>query len=221
MKHIIKITGITQVTHDVRCLRLQKPAGYSFVPGQATEVAINKPGWEHEMRPFTFTGLNSDPYLELTIKCYTDHDGVTNQVGQLKEGDELIIDEPWGAIEYKGDGCFIAGGAGITPFIAILRQLHADGKINNNQLLFSNKTPDDIIYEDELKRILGNKAAFVLTDTAGKGYERSFIDEAFITEHIDNFTKHFYVCGPDPMIKSINDILIKKGAKPDAVIFEK
>jgi predicted ferric reductase len=44
------------------------------------------------------------------------------ELGKLKHGDELII-RVWGAIEYKGEGVFIAGGAGVTPFIAILRQL--------------------------------------------------------------------------------------------------
>jgi ferredoxin-NADP reductase len=41
----------------------------------------------------------------------------------------------FGAIEYKGEGVFIAGGAGVTPFIAILRQLQAENKIANNKLI--------------------------------------------------------------------------------------
>jgi ferredoxin-NADP reductase len=52
-----------------------------------------------------------------------------------------------GAIEYKGEGVFIAGGAGVTPFIAILRQLQAENKTTTNY--FTNKTANDII----LKRI--------------------------------------------------------------------
>src|SRR5438552_3015611 len=102
MRHIVKIQEIKQVTHNVRCFRYDKPDGYTFVPGQATEVSINKPGWEKEKRPFTFTCLNEDPYLEFTIKRYADHDGVTNQLHQLSAGDELIIRDVWGAIEYKG-----------------------------------------------------------------------------------------------------------------------
>jgi predicted ferric reductase len=49
------------------------------------------------------------------------------KLGKLKH--ELIIRDVWGAIEYKGEGVFIAGGAGVTPFIAILRQLQADDKL--------------------------------------------------------------------------------------------
>jgi predicted ferric reductase len=51
------------------------------------------------------------------------------KIRKLKHGDELIIRDVWGAIEYKGEGVFIAGGAGVTPFIAILRQLQADDKL--------------------------------------------------------------------------------------------
>src|SRR5687768_11837664 len=123
MNFVTNILTISEVTHDVRCIRVGKPAGYSFVPGQATELSINKIGWRDQKRPFTFTSLDEDPYLEFTIKCYEDHDGVTAEVRHLAAGDELIIGDPWGAIEYKGRGCFIAGGAGITPFLAIIKRL--------------------------------------------------------------------------------------------------
>lgn len=208
------------VTHDVKCFRVEKPEGYSFTPGQATEVAINKQGWENERRPFTFTALNDEPYLEFTIKRYEDHNGVTNQIHQLNNGDELIIHDVWGAIEYKGPGYFIAGGAGITPFIAILRQLHKDGTAAGNTLFFSNKTFADIIYEKELGDILGRGLVNVITNEKTE-QQHGRIDEAFLKGHVSDFSKHFYVCGPDKMISDVNDILVKNGAKPDSVVFEK
>ena len=221
MEYILKILSVTTVTHDVKCIRLEKPAGYRFTPGQATEVAINEPALRHEKRPFTFTSLNSDPYLEFTIKCYTGHDGVTKQVARLKAGDELIIDDPWGAIEYKGEGYFIAGGAGITPFIAILRQLHKDNRALHNKLFFSNKTSSDIIYEKELKEILGENAVFIVTENGTGSYLHDFIDETFLKIHVEKFDRHFYICGPDPMIQSITGIVTGQGADPHAVVFEK
>lgn len=221
MPHTLKIQSIAQATHDVRTIRLQKPSGYSYIPGQATDVIVNKPGWEHEKRPFTFTSLLTDPYLEFTIKSYLDHEGVTKQINGLKAGDELIIDDAWGAIEYKGEGYFIAGGAGITPFIAILRQLRKDGTVGNNKLFFANKTAADIIYEKELKDILGPNAIFTLDKKGDSEYPQGYIDEAFLSKNVEDFRRHFYICGPDPMIKAITATLIKKGANPEAVVFEK
>jgi glycine betaine catabolism B len=221
MKLIQRISTISEVTHNVRAIRLEKPQEYTFIPGQATEVAINKPGWKEEKRPFTFTSLNTDPYLEFTIKCYSDHDGVTNQVKQLKAGDELILHDVWGAIEYKGPGYFIAGGAGITPFIAILRKLRADNTAPGNKLFFSNRTAADIIYEKELGEILGKDAIFIVTDDASGKYPHDYIDDKFLKANVNDFSKNFYVCGPDKMITDINDILVNNGARPDAVVFEK
>jgi ferredoxin-NADP reductase len=222
MPHIVKILSIEPVTHDVNAYTVEKPTGYTFNAGQATEVAINKPGWENEKRPFTFTSLNEDDDLQFTIKSYAEHKGVTNELTNLQPGDELIIDDVWGAIEYKGPGYFIAGGAGITPFIAILRQLAKDNNTEDNYLFFSNKTSNDIILRDELASILNDKALFIVTDEPSPTkYFRGFIDEAFIKTHVTDFSRHFYVCGPPPMIESINNILVKLGASTDAVVFEK
>lgn len=221
MKNITRILHIEEVTHDVKCFRIEKPAGYQFVPGQATDVAINKPGYEEEKRPFTFTCLNEAGYLEFTIKRYTDHQGVTEQLHQLQTGDELIIEDPWGAIEYKGPGYFIAGGVGITPFIAILRSLHKDNNTAGNQLFFSNKTTADIIYEKELKEILGDNAIYLLSKENREGYTSGRLDENFFKENVRDFQKHFYVCGPDMMVEDITQLLEKLGVNVDAVVFEK
>jgi len=221
MEHIVKILEIHKVTHNVKSFRFEKPANYMFTLGQATDVSVNKEGWEKEIRPFTFTSLNEYPYLEFTIKRYESHNGVTNQVHLLKEGDELIIRDVWGAIECKGAGWFIAGGAGITPFIAILRQLYKDDKLKGNKLLFSNKTEADIIYRDELSHMLGNDFINILTDEKNGKYENGRIDKAFLKKEIPDFSKHFYVCGPDKMIADVNSILNDLGAVPDNVVFEK
>ena len=84
--HIVKILSIDQVTHDVKRFRIEKPDGYSFIPGQATEVSVNTPELKNEKRPFTFTCLNSKPYLEFTIKIYPSHNGITNELGKLDPG---------------------------------------------------------------------------------------------------------------------------------------
>ena len=221
MDHIVRILDIGQVTHDVKYFRLQKPGGFSFIPGQATEVSVNMDGWREEKRPFTFTCLNENPYLEFTIKGYPERKGVTAKIHSLKEGDELIIRDVWGAIAYKDEGYFIAGGAGITPFIAILRQLHKDNRLAGNKLFFSNKTTADIIYKDELQAMLGHDAVFITTDETSGPYEHTRIDEEFLKRNIADFSRHFYVCGPDAMVKDINDALGRLHASTDNVVFEK
>jgi len=221
MGHIIKIQSITQVTHDVKCFRTSKPIGFHFASGQATDLAINQPGYEEQVRPFTFTCLDEDNYLEFTIKRYEERHGITDRLHQLKLGDELLISDAWGAIEYKGPGYFIAGGAGITPFISILRKLSKEKQLAGNTLFFSNKTTADIIYETEISAMLHERAVYLLTRENRPGYKSGHIDKQFIQQHIRDFNRHFYVCGPDKMVQDMVAVLGKAGAATDALVFEK
>ncbi|HZZ76562.1 MAG TPA: flavodoxin reductase, partial [Puia sp.] len=140
---------------------------------------------------------------------------------QLNTGDELIIGDSWGAIEYKEPGYFIAGGAGITPFIAILRTLYDEKKTTGNKLFFSNKTAGDIIYKEELLKILGENAVFILTREKNTRYLNGRINEKFLKEQIADFNRHFYICGPDPMVAELVSAVQNSGASPDALVFEK
>ncbi|MGE7774352.1 FAD-binding oxidoreductase [Chitinophaga sp. NPDC101104] len=216
-QHIVTILDISPVTHDVKRFKIRKPQGYTFIPGQATDVAINKPGWNDQLRPFTFTALNDWDHLEFTIKIY-EHGGVTQELGLLKPGDELLIHDPWGAIQYQGEGVFIAGGAGVTPFIAIFRQLQKDGKIGGNKLIFSNKTQEDIILEPEFRAMLGPNFINTLTDEARPGYDHHYVDEVYLRDKVKNFQQHFYICGPDPMVAALQPIIRKLGG--ESVIVE-
>lgn len=219
-EHIVKIINVENVTHNVKRFTLSKPENYIFTPGQATDIVINKPEWLKERRPFTFTGLNEWDRLEFTIKIYDDHEGVTNQLGKLKAGDELILHDIWGAIHYKGEGVFIAGGAGVTPFIAIFRQLNKDKKLGNNQLIFSNKTSKDIILKDEFEQMLGDHFINTLTQEKTDQYDNSLINEEYLKEKIKDLDQYFYICGPDPMIEAISNDLQKMGVDKDKIVIE-
>lgn len=219
-KHVLKIKAVESVTHDVLQIVTEKPTQISFMPGQAAELSINKKGWENEKRPFTFTSLPIDNFLEFIIKTYPDHDGVTNELRKIKPGDELILHDVFGAIEYNGEGLFIAGGAGVTPFISIFRNLQLENGIRNNKLIFANKTSDDIILKEEFEEKLGKNFFNILSDEKTTEYAYGFIDEEFLNSHIDEFSQHFYLCGPPPMMKSVERQLENMGVAKKAIITE-
>ena len=219
-QHYVKIKSINNVTHDVLQIVTEKPLQYIFTPGQATEISINKNGWKEERRPFTFTGLPNSDYLEFTIKTYPSHQSVTNQLLQLKKDDELILHDVFGAISYKGEGIFIAGGAGVTPFISIFRHLQSKNEIGNNKLIFANKTKADIIHEEEFKKLLGNNFINILSDEKVNGYANGQITEDFIKANSDGINKIFYVCGPPPMMDAIEKQLANLEVSEKLIIKE-
>jgi ferredoxin-NADP reductase len=202
-QHSVKIKSIKLITHDVLQIVTENPQEYNFTPGQAVEISINKEGWQEEKRPFTFTSLPHNDYLEFVIKTYPSRKSVTNELLQLEKNDELILHDVFGAIAYKGEGVFIAGGAGVTPFICIFRYLHSKNEIGANKLIFANKTKDDIILYDEFKDLLAENFINILSDKKEAGYAHGQITEDFLKANISDLTKYIYLCGPPPMMEAI------------------
>jgi len=219
MPYPVKIKSINKITRDVLSIVTERPPEYGFTPGQATEVSINKDGWMDEKRPFTFTNLPDDNFLEFTIKTYPSHNGVTNQLLQLKKDDELILHDVFGAISYKGEGVFIAGGAGVTPFISIFRDLASKNEIGNNKLIFANKMKVDIILEQEFRKLLGKNFINILSEEKIDGFGHGQITEDFINTKCE-WSKLFYLCGPPLMMDAIERILTDMNVDKKSIIKE-
>lgn len=220
MAHTLAISKIENITHNVRQFTFEKPEGFEFTPGQAAEVGIDKDGWRDADNPFTFTALPEWDELQFTIKIYPSHDGLTEQIGQLEVGDRFIIGDPWGTIEYKGKGTFIAGGAGVTPFIAILRMLRERGELSGHRLIFANKREADIILRNEFDAMPGLEVVYVLSGEKKDGFEYGRINKDMLQRLIGSTDEQFYVCGPDDMVDDINAALKDMGADPDGLTFE-
>jgi ferredoxin-NADP reductase len=220
MAQNVKILSINHLTHDVLHIRAERPEGIAYSPGQAVDVAVNKPGWEGEWRSFTFTSLPEDDFIEFTIKTYPDHKGVTNELLGLSAGDELLIGDVYGDIAYKGEGIFIAGGAGITPFIAILKHLQRENKVGKNKLIFANKTHEDIIREDLFTSMLGDRFINVLSGEKNEKYLNGFITADLIKSHIYEGGDYFYLCGPPPMMDAMEKHFAALGIDEQHIVKE-
>ena len=217
MEHTVKIEHKKWLTHDVVRFTIEKPGNFSYDAGQAVEITLNDPKFKDDWAPFTLTSLNRDDHLEFTIKIYESHNGMTLALSKLKEGDSFIITDPWDSFKNKGPGVFIAGGTGVTPFIALLRQMEVDATIGDSQLFFSNKTEKDIFLYNEFKSILGDNFINVLTRENKEPYLHGRIDKEFLKKHITNFSQPFYLCGPDNFADEIKGHLKELGAGDDLV----
>lgn len=221
MSQITKIKSIKKITHDVLRIRFEKPNGYQYIPGQAADIAINQTEWKDQLSCFTFTSLPEDKHLEFTIKTYPERNRVTNQLLSAKVGDELILKDPFGDIRSNGPGVFIAGGAGITPFIAIIKVLEKENELNSSKLLFANKMKKDIIDRDYFEKVLGNNFINILSDEKVEGYEYGFVTAELIKKYAEDRPKKFYLCGPPPMMKAVEKHLASLGIQPSDIIKER
>lgn len=220
MDHVVKIKSIHPITPDIYRIDLEKPEGIKYIPGQACDININRPGWEKEVRTFTFTSLQDDDQVQFSIKTYPSHNGVTNQIRTLKAGDTITLHDIYGDIHYIGEGLFIAGGAGVTPFIAIFKYLEKNGKLGHNKLLFANKTKADIVDRERFEKLLGKNFINILSNEETPEYEHGYVTPELIKKCSDDTTKYYYLCGPDPMMDAVEKHLHSLGITDEQIVRE-
>ena len=221
MSHKLTLQSVETVTHDVKRYTFDKPSGIAYAPGQAFNIGLDREGWRDDKHPFTPTSLPSEGALEFTIKIYPEHDGLTKRLADLKPGDTVLADDPWGAIKDEGPGWFIAGGAGVTPFIAILRErLAREGTLEGCELIFSNKTEADIILRDTFEKMPGLKVYFTVTDQPDSSLPQGKIDKAVLQRLVTPGKGKCYICGPDAMLDDISAALKEIGVEEKDIITE-
>jgi ferredoxin-NADP reductase len=213
--HRVAILEKEKLNYDVVRFRLEKPDGYKFLPGQATELTMEGPESKGP-GPFTFTALQTEPYLELMIKIYEERHGLTAALARIKRGEYVRITDPWDSFINKGPGTFLAGGAGITPFVALLRYLKSINNIGSSSLFFFNKTQDDIFLEQELQELLCNHYVNIVTREQN-GLPKIKIDERFIETHHIDVTQPSYICGPPGFTEAFQNAFSRAGAKEEII----
>lgn len=207
MTHQITLKDRTPVTHDTNRYIFEKPQSLDFEPGQATEMTLQVDGYRDAGRPFTFTSQPADHNLEFVIKSYPEHEGVTDRLADLEPGAQVEIVEPFGAISDHGAGVFVAAGAGITPFIPILRKRDRMNTMDGCKLLFSNKTEADIIMRGEWEAMQDLETVFTVTEEDDSPLNRGLIDKDFLKAHVDHFDQPFYICGPQSFVNDVRSAL--------------
>ncbi len=220
-KHIVKVLKTGFITPNVKRFVVEKPKGYKFVSGQATDISVNESKFRKESRPFTIVSVNEADHLEFLVKFYPEHSGLMERLLKIKAEDELIVHEAFGTIRYKGPGLFIAGGTGITPFIAIFRQLELDDQLAGNTLLFGNRTAEDIIWKDELKEMMGVDCVNVLEISNDPERTTGFIGSKLLKQYKTGEKGYYYICGPDKFTIIIVKHLLNLGVKQSQIVFEK
>jgi ferredoxin-NADP reductase len=123
----------------------------------------------------------------------------------------------------------VAGGSGIVPLMAMVRTRAAVGSRVPFRLVYSMRTPDDVIYADELRRRVrddsGLDVRYVYTRAAPAGWPDKVgrIGVAEINTHgwPPDFAPSVFVCGPTPFVETVADILVALGHDPHRIKTER
>ena len=89
-----------------------------------------------------------------------------------------------------------------------------------NTLIFGNRTKPDIILEQELEEMLGERFINVLSEEEVAGYEHGMIERQLLQKYIKDFNQRFYVCGPPPMMEMVTGHLSDLGVPDNSIVQE-
>lgn len=220
------VQGIKFATKDTFTLTLKPAKPLIFKAGQFCFLRLNEDKL-YARHPFTIASAPGQAELSFTAKLTG---RFTKALAELKTGEEVIIDGPYGIFNIEDDNkdlVFMAGGVGITPFMSIIADRLKTDKTQNIILLYGSRTGQDIIYRRKLDNIKKNwfKKVYILSheyalpETAE--YEIGYVNQAIIKKYVSHINNSlFYICGPEPMKDSLQKILNQLGVKKRDVMVE-
>lgn len=168
-----------------------------------------------EYHPFTVAAAGKDGAMVLAIKALGDCTGTLQSV---ETGVPVRLQGPFGTFLDRvpaAPGLWIAGGIGITPFLAVLRGRALRYPV---RLLYLYRTRDDALYLDELERLARDNPLLHIEPTeTGDGVAdlRTIVPGANVLRGVE-----CYICGPMGMAASAAALLCERGVAPDHIHFE-
>ena len=187
-------------------------------PGQFFEVSLPKFG----EAPISVSGISEDT-IDLTIRRVGK---VTNEIFTNYVGDKLFLRGPYGngfdVNDYKGkEITVVAGGTGLSPVRGVVDYFAKNrDEAESFNLICGFKSPEDILFKDDLKFWEDKMNLTVTVDKAEEGYEgKTGLVTAYIPEleikDIDNTA--FIVVGPPMMMKFTVLEILKRGVKEENI----
>src|SRR5438093_2288998 len=203
---------------DTKTLRLEWPPGYEIEFKTGQFITLFWPDTPTYKRAYSLSSCALDRgFYEVTVK----RDGKmgTRIVDWAKAGDKMVVIPPTGrflpAYEPNKHLMCIAGGSGVTPFRAFVREATRRQLETRITVLYSVRTTNDIIFDQEFRDLEQENANFNFYVTCTRlaaedpwTGRRGRINAAWVKEHIHDLPNTvFYACGPNELVEFAEELV--------------
>lgn len=203
--------------------------GLRFLPGQFVWLKLGTSPFTPQEHPFSFSSSAEHPQrLEFGIKALGDF---TATIAATAPGTLAYLDGPHGSMSvdlYPAPGyVFIAGGIGVTPIVSMLRTMADRGDRRPCLLIYADDSWERMPYRDDLMELQRRMELDVVhvverppTDWGG---EVGHVDAALLQRRLpqERIERDYFVCGPNPMIDAMEDLLVARGVSSAAIHSER
>jgi ferredoxin-NADP reductase len=203
--------------------------------GQHVDVRLTaEDGYQAERSYSIASPPEEEPRVTLTVERLDDGEVSPYLTEELRVGDKLELRGPIGGYfvwepSMGGPLLLIAGGSGIVPLMAMIRHRAAVGSTVPTRLLYSSRSVEDVIYRDELERLVSSttmlEVALTLTRVQPPGwtsYHRR-IDTDMLREVAWPLDQRplTLICGPTPFVETAAANLVTLGYEPGRIKTER
>jgi len=219
----------------VRSFTLRLPAWTAHRPGQHYDLRLTAADGYSVQRSYSIASApEREGEIDLTVER-VDGGEVSPFLHEVAVvGDRIEVRGPIGGYfvwqaTLGGPLLLVAGGSGIVPLMAMIRHRAASAARPPTRLLYSSRTPDDIIYGGELGELgaRGDGLEVVHTLTRSQpagwtGYARR-IDDQMLTEVLRPLggTPLAFICGPTPLVEGAANGLVRSGVPAERIRTER
>ena len=167
------------------------------------------------------SGIGED-FVDLTIRRVG---RVTNEVFEHYKGQSLLMRGPYGNgfdvdLYREGETVVVAGGTGVSPVRGVINALSQMPNASDKYVIVGFRSPDDLLFRDDLARWDGLLNLIQTVDSGPEGYTgRVGLVTKFIADLPlkDPAAAKAVVVGPPPMMKFTIIELQKKGFKDENI----
>ncbi len=210
-------------------------AHYQFIAGQYLNLKLILDGKEIR-RAYSICSSPDSGELRISIKAIKDGYFSSFANDKLKVGNVVEVGTPEGKFTFEPDplrqknyAAFVAG-SGITPVFSILQTILEKETQSSFVLIYGNKTPDDTIFYNKIHELqnkyVGRFFVHYVFSQAKIEHElfgridKSAVNFVLKNKHKEKEFDKFYLCGPEEMITTVNNILIENNIKEKDIKFE-
>jgi ferredoxin-NADP reductase len=217
----MSVESVTIEVPDVKSMRLKWPEGYDpdFKTGQF--ITCYWPDEPNHKRAYSLSSCALDRgFYEFTVR----RDGKmgTRLVDWIKPEQRLMVLPPTGkflpVFEPNKHLVCIAGGSGVTPFRAFVREATRRNFKTKITILYSVRTTNDIIFNAEFHELAQQNTNFNFYVTCTRLHpedkwtgRRGRIAPDWVKEQVGDLSKtFFYACGPPELVGFAETLLVNE-----------
>ncbi|WP_454945543.1 FAD-dependent oxidoreductase [Capnocytophaga granulosa] len=214
----VKLLDKEIIADNTILLTFEKPKNMTYQAGQYAILKLDTPKYTHldmPLRPLSMVSIPSQETLCFAMRL--SDSAFKRSVAEMFIGDTATIFAPMGNFILRPSQhmVFFAAGIGVTPIIAMLKELEQQRFAGQVTLCYSCKRETAAAFHKDLQHISLANYTYLPVFTE---YQKR-IDSIFVSEHIPALLESdCYIVGTHVFIQGIEQMLLRKGVKQEAIV---